>query len=437
MIAGTLTDHPEAASFTRQFQERHVDELGFLIAHRAVQLRLGRWADTDKHERRIAAHLAALGAHGAAALDLATQLLASRDQSTRAGAAYALAALGDDRLRARLFASLAIGVPRAVARALALVPAPALAADLERQVLAGDEALALAAATILGQRGETAIERLLDLAASVGSDTVLAALAIALSRTGSRSAWPALYAAARRNPVDFRLLTAMVVAGDPEGLRRARSSLEQTGGSLAEAATAELSRAIALAGDAADVGLLGAHIVRAPEPVLHALGLLGVPDAVATILPHLESAAAPVRRAAALALETLTGAGLPPGETDTRDKDQEGDKDDDGEVGPDTDLMLQVERSTLPVCTHAGAWRDFWRNNADRFSGARRRFRRGRPWSFVAVIDDLATLPLFLSRRQFEADELAARSGLPPLDAAGPLARQREQLALLRTRLIA
>jgi HEAT repeat protein len=420
MMPGGLANHPEAISFARALQDHHLEEFGFLLGHRAVQLRLGRWRATAKIERRMAAHAAAVAAHGRSALDVAAQALASDDSSLRAGAAYALAALGDAERRVTIFSDPAVGTDDEIVSALALAPTSALVSDIEGHVAAGNDSVALLAAKILGKRRETPLKRLINLVATVDSNAVFAELAVGLARMGSRSAWPVLYSAARRNPLDARVPLAMSVANDPEGPRLARARLARPSGPLTAADRRDLVRAVALGGDASDVALIAIHAREAPADVLPALGLLGYAEAVAAIMPYLESTEGPARRAAGLALETLTGGGLLA--TPLPDEDDNGAPDDE-------DPMVALDASVLPVCTDPAAWRSFWNTNSARFSDRRKRYRRGRVWSAAAALEALRTLPLSLAQRQLEADELSARTGLPTLEADWFLPRQEQHFA--------
>jgi HEAT repeat protein len=425
LIPRGLANHPDAGRFARTLQEAHLDEIGFLLGHRAVQLGLGRWRGIDKIERRVVAHLAAVAAHGRTALEVAAEAFKGDDPSSRAGAAYAIAALGDAARRAELFSAPA-ALDEANFDALALAPSPAFVSDLEGLIGAENEPVALVAARIVGKRRETRLERLLDLAATVESDAVLAALAIGLAKTGSRAVWPVLNAAMRRNPDDARLVFGMVVANDPQGLSLARAWLADSNRPLAARDRNALIRAIAVAGDVHDIHLLAQQAREAPTVALQALGLLGAPGAVDAIMPHLESKDASARRAAGLALELLTRASLPAAVPVAEDEPA----DDELE-----DAVIALEANAFPVCTDPVAWRAYWAANGERFSERAQRYRRGQVWSVAASLDGLSTLPLSLGQRQLESDELAARTGHPAFEGDWPLPRQLQHFDESRTRI--
>jgi len=402
-----LSEHPEAAAFARAFQERHIDEIGQHLERRRLYLARGRWLETAALESRIGSHVAALAAHGPPALDVAAEQLAHVDAVRVAGAAYATAALANRSRFGELLAALARNEDELLVNGLVLVARAEWTLELEQQLGSSSERVACSAAALLARRRETRPELLLQLAATTDSDAALTAIALALSRMDATLARPALVAATRRRR-DANVLAAMVLAGQHEGLQAARRQLDAADVPLSAADAAACARAVVLGGGLDDVDRLVTGLHRAPAEMLGALGALGYVEAVPVMLEHLEHHMPSVRRAAARALTTLTGAALTP--------------DGDG-ASPDP------EGSFDPLCTDPGRWHDYWRSQPHRLTSSRQRYRRGHPWSLAASASALGTLALPLGERQLEADELAARAGTSPLEADWRAARQRAHLA--------
>ena len=409
-----LSEHPAAAAFARAFQERHIGEIGHHLARRRVYLTSGRWLETAALESRIESHVAAIAAHGPPALEVAAEQLSHADAIRVAGAAYAIAALADRSRLGELLASLARHADERLADGLALVARPEWTAELERQLGSSSDRVACSAAALLARRRETRPDLLLQLAATTDSDAALTAIARALSRMDGALARPALVAATRRQ-TDADVFAAMVLAGQLDGLHAARRRLDTSDVPLSGADAVACARAVVLGGGLDDVDRLVTRLHHAPSQLLGALGSLGYVEAVPVLLEHLEHRVASVRRGAARALMTLTGAALTPDAASAPDAPGDGAPDLTGPLGS--------------LCTDRGRWHDYWRSQHHRLTSSRQRYRRGQPWSLAASASALATLALPLDERQLEADELAARAGTAPLEADWRAARQRAHLA--------
>lgn len=183
---------------------------------------------------------------------------------------------------------------------------------------------------------------------------------------------------------------------------------------------------LALGGHETDAEPLLAHLAARPTPVLlRALGRFGHVAALGALLRELGSGDDERVAAAAEALERITGAGMfeiveEPWEVELPP-----------EAAEAGGLPIPTRKVQKPI-VDAARWEAWLRQNAGRLDD-KTRWRGGRPFAPVAIVDELEAKPTPPARRPEAALELAIATSL--VSAFAPddwVARQKRHLAELR-----
>lgn len=246
-----------------------------------------------------------------------------------------------------------------------------------------------------------------------------AAACLAMARMGgqARSAAIVTFAATERQLPD--IVEALLRLRVPNSLELLRWIVKQA---MPEPMHLRL---LGVAGDPSDLPALLAWLVRADEsPMLaaaacDAMGSLGLVDAIDPLIdawgrqPELLCGAA-------LALERITGAGLPTSEV----------LDDDEETEEAAGSMIPA---LYRLCREPEAWRRWWADHRPSFA-AGQRMRAGRPLRADACLVELESEgPVPRLSRELAALELSIRSGTPSeFEADAPADRQKRALAWWR-----
>lgn len=416
----TLREHPEAGAFLREFQERHLSEVEFLLQQRRRLLvaPAGSWLDAEELELRLARHLEAMSASRAVAVDCAHELLTTGDAWQLRAALHTLAALAPELVDIdRLLQSREEDLTHVLlvwAEALALAENPAIADCCARALYDKRPQVRAAAASLLGYRREVASSKLIDLLADEDA-SVRGEAALALARLRHR---PALA------PIES--LLPHEAGGTVEPLARAALML---GSNLALAicrqhcaegqASPSLLRVLGLAGDSQSLPVLrqACKTPELTEAALGAMGLLGLRTAVAELLSQLESEAEPSSRAAARALGLLTGADLK--------QKARGAVPDEVEIEDESPEVEQWSRDPE-------SWQRWWAAHEARFRDGVR-WRHGRPFTLEGCLEELKGAQTPPDTRARAALELALQSRKSfDFEHDWPVLRQRQSLAAWR-----
>jgi len=385
--------------FLREFQEEHLSEVEFLLGQRWRYVRDPeiQWPESISLEYRIEAHLDALRAAGAAALELAREAMDGGDEAQVMAGAYVVASFqeqdGADGLgeAIRTLEETAADLLGVWEEVLVLLEHPRVADRVGALLASPRPEVRAVAARILGRRHEGNAERMLPLLEDASLE-VRSAAVMALARFDYRPAVTAIESLLQYVPVsEWEPLTfAAMCLGSPRALKHCRQAC-QAGGELPSG----FPRLLAMAGEERDLPLLQklcAH-PKLASGAIAAVGILGVPSSVPFLIEHLSSNAIEVRLAAGAALNLITGANL---YVTVRALEEGADKDEPG-------------RMVRFVQTDATTWTGWWDGREPRFSGSRR-FRRGKPLSLGICVEELADPNSPFDVRKRAAQELRIHS---------------------------
>lgn len=405
-----LDRHPELGSFRRMQLRDHVEDLGSLALQRGAILRAPHepWTASEDLERRVATKVAALAVANEGARKLARTLLDEEDdEELRVGAVLVLAALGtqgDHEMLARrwgvldearleewsdaLWLGLAGRGADAFLHVLAQDGAPWRQATLHLLECVGPsprlEWFEILGTRVPGTPEHDALLTWFSTSADVELRGHVAHLAAAMPhRVGS--------------------VELLLRLGHPQAVPHLRYGLAHS------TPLPEVVVLLAMVGDRHDFGFFASLQERAELDLLElaAIGIYGLASAVPVLLAAMERGGAEVRRAAALALHRMTGAGL-----------REERWVEEGEV---QDLLSE----------DADAWQRWWSAHGGRFD-PRTRYRLGAPASPTQILEELLDPRSEQEQRTWACRELAIQRGRPlDLHLAWPVARQRRALARL------
>ncbi len=411
----SLLQHPNISEFLREFQEEHLSELEFLLGQRTRYVHGSEisWTDITDLERRFEAHVDAMRASGAIALELAREAMAGGDEAQLMAGAYVVASFqekdGADGLgeAIRTLEETAADLLHVWEEVLVLSEHPRVAERTNPLLASPRPEVRAVAARILGRRHEGKAERILPLLDD-SSPEVRSAAVMALARLDYRPAVTAIENLLQYVPVsEWEPLTfAALCLGSPRALRHCRQAC-QAGGDI----PAGFPRLLAMAGEERDLPVLQklcSHPKLASQAI-SAVGILGVPSSVPFLIEHLSSDAREVRLAAGAALNLITGANLYVTERALEE----------GADGDEPGAMVR-----LPL-TDATTWTQWWDGHEPRFSGSRR-FRRGKPLSLGICVEELADPSSPFNTRERAAQELRIHSGQAiGFEPDWPIRRQR------------
>jgi uncharacterized protein (TIGR02270 family) len=415
----SLLEHPGAPDFLREFQEEHLSELEFLLGQRFryVQNPEIPWLDVAAVESRIEAHLDAMRAGGAIALELAEEAMTGGDEAQVMAGAHIVASFqeqdGMDGLgeALRTLEETAADLLQVWEEVLVHLEHPRVAERTNPLLASPRPEVRALTARILGRRHEGNAERILPLLDDA-SPEVRSAAVMALARLDYRPAVTAIENLLQYVPVsEWEPLTfAALCLGSPRALRHCREAC-QAGGDLPSG----FPRLLAMAGEERDLPLLQklcSHPKLASRAIA-AVGILGIPSSVPFLIECLSSGALNVRLAAGSALNLLTGANL---SVTARALEEGADGDEPG------------REIHLPN-TDATTWTQWWDGHLPRFSGSRR-FRLGKSFSLGVCIEELADPRNPFEARERAAQELRIHSGQAiGFEPDWPIRRQRAAIA--------
>lgn len=295
-------------AFNRGLYEEHLLEASFLYAQRLAYLKdlEVEWPSLQSIDDRLEAHLDALVVGGESALGLVRSRETERDPGEvhTAIRLFCRHGLKEDALRAVAIipAAAADGITAAAGALRAELP-PQWLEDIVRQLDEGSTASAVFA-HVLGYKRTPVEPQLLRLSGGASGTGGSVEIAWSLGRVGSVASCDALRRmAANTNDPDLARTAAVALlrVGDDWPVASARAS---------GAGTPVHQHVLGLGGDPTSVPLLLTRLGDAPDPsgTILALGLLGDMTAVGPLLALLSDEA--LARPAAIALNTMTGAGL-------------------------------------------------------------------------------------------------------------------------------
>ena len=412
--------------FVRRWARECFEEIGMLGIQRLPVLG-DHWRACKVLEKRLVAAVDALAALGPAAIayiePLAMDAPAADPMRMFAVGMIGGCLEGRDALACaeRVLHRFGAGDPvvaEAFASAMKLGPNP-LAEGMIRSLLESPErGCRPIAVEVLAYRGWLTSEELVALVDEEEPQVLalaLPALAIARHPDLERALTRALAHSDLR--VQEAALKAMALAAYPEAASAARAAAQ---GALGERALVPL----ALVADEDDARWLLQRMRATETPeAIHAIGWVGLVEAVPALITFLESESEDVALAAGAALERMLGANLLESieiqaealeEIDVVDPDPEP-----RPPRPSLDALVSHPRDrapsgspeTLEVPTKDPTrWRAYWAEHGRRFD-PKQRLRRGSPYSPSVSLFELDQLPLSIEDRRRLHQELAARTG--------------------------
>lgn len=408
------------------------DSLEDIASHRTLRRPnpIETWLDQGPFEQRLLEHLDALAALGAPAVPAIPMFLAELDAPDPERAFAAAFALGCIDGYDTLVAAICLvhqadpDTFEGLAEGLALASNPAITQAMVELASARRPDLVAFALDVLHMRGDPADAALPALLERSEPD-VLRRLARALASSGPAEV--ALQALSRMLLADdddlfAEAATSLLVRGDLPVQDTLRAASQGTGARAVHAL--EL---LAWGGSADDARRVAEAALQAPSPrLVRAVGRAGDAASLAPLCALLTDEDEDVAGAAATALERITGAGmretveepwelsLPPAAR---------------ELGPLPTPMRTIER----VPRDPAAWKAYLDEHAETFKGGRK-WRGGKPFSPLAIVDELAFPRTPPDARVEAARELAVVCSSP--FAFRPetwVTLQQEQLAALRS----
>lgn len=309
MSQGPLSDAAALVRFRQEFQEAHLNELGFLLGLREYRLQIeaAGWEALEGPEGRILAHLEAMRAEAHPALSCALACLSEDIPEMWCAAGFAMPALaGGLEPVVEAFVESDSAVRVELARGLRHASSPGLAQALSQRLPSLSEDACADALDVLAFRAEGEQVSLIRLLRHPDM-RVRAAAARACGALGTREVARALADAAEApDEAGTEALAAWMLL-DPLGAHGPCRKACQS-----SRASPRLLQRLAALGQAADLEVLETAAIDldlAPS-ALAAMGILGAPASIPFLLQKLEPAPTPVRAAIAWALERITGAGL-------------------------------------------------------------------------------------------------------------------------------
>jgi uncharacterized protein (TIGR02270 family) len=407
--------------------EEHLDEAGFLYRRWEAALRSPAVALADVAfgpEEVLLAQLDALaGAGGLTADRLLVPALAGDDEGKAFAAAFVLAARAEGvPLVLEALAEAAPPVRAAMERALQVLPAPDLGAQLRAQMEKAAPVARLAIAGALIARREdtgTAVRAWID--SPDTSEAVLGLRAMLVLGKSSEAHRVAGMLRSREPQVRAAAMEVGVIMGLREAWSACERAVAERGAEFAVAA-----RLRALSGDAEAVKPL---LEASAEPRLarHAVLALGLTGRVAAADALLELMGGSLGRLAGEAFCAITGLRMEgayvaeePPEREEPIPFEEEDLEADLVPGPEA-------RLPLPDGEAVARW---WKTERRRFDSGRR-YLRDRPFTCGVLLEEIASGPM--RRREALALELAIRArGQAQIDAFALSARQRAEIESAR-----
>jgi uncharacterized protein (TIGR02270 family) len=406
----TLRAHPGANAFLREFQERHLAEVEFLLEQRKRVLRGPRnsWVDAEAPELRVSRHLDAMRASLHLAVDCAQEALVGDELQFRAGM-HVLAALApeqvgiDSVVNARettLSAVLASWV-----EALSQSSNPGAAQTALRATADPRAPVRASATAVLGYRRAGPPSKLLELLSDEDA-AVRGEAALALARLHHRPALAAIESLlARTSTIEAEpLARAALMLGSRQALPLCRQHCS-TG-----SPPPQFLRLLGLAGDTKALPILRRSWGQ-PELVeasLDAMGVLGLGSVVPALMSQLESTNPQYRIAAANALGLLSGAALKEKVRVSIDS-----------IEDDEEVLEEERWSHSPT-----AWRRWWDGHGTLLR-ADWRWRHGHPLGLVSCLAELKHKSTPQESRVRIALELALQSQSSfDFEADWPVTRQ-------------
>lgn len=186
-----------------------------------------------------------------------------------------------------------------------------------------------------------------------------------------------------------KALFANLMAGDPDSLQKARKHA-----GLHPEQTVRLPLYLACSGDCRDYpAIVQCLLFEASKPyAIKALGIMGLKKAIPLLIERLSQEEWEMQKLIADSLELITGAGL---------------------ARPDPDVSEGPEGYEYEVVVETGwgiIWSDWWEKNSRRFDPDMR-YRRGKPCTLTAAIDEMEYPMGNYWSRQYAYYELRIRSG--------------------------
>lgn len=403
---------PAERRFARGIYQEHLEEAAAVYALRQTLTREpGRpWHAATDLERRLAVNLAALEP-GVPLIDDLLEAAFENGEPSEVFAATALwcALERHDRLAAAMAADQEEADRVAFSEALCYFARPSFQAALQKALNADQLPAVAVAAQVVGFRR-------FPCQVTLSADDTQAPVwkAWALGRLQG----PVAEIAPAAEHLD-RCRDAQAAVFALSLLRRGRSAvLAQVRARLGEASWPAL--VLAIAGEAADVArlVLQCHQQPATPETTLALGLLGDPSAVRTLLNVLDRTEQDaVAEAAALALFLITGADLD--EQVFVDEPMENDEHWDTTIAAEnaTPGLARALRTYTRVAQDGDVWRNWWANNGSRFESGRR-YRRGALLHPRLLVADLTDTLLPPSQRTLIYEALVVRYQCPvPFEA--------------------
>lgn len=395
------SSNPPRAYFSWEMRQEHLDDLISLYFQRkALQKDVEiPWYRVAEPEQRILNHLDAVMVNGATSIwAIASGLLGEEEGAVFVGA-LVLTSLdgtkGLDSIRQSVSAQKVLNL-RGLCEALKHCPHRDISSLLREWIRSqGTDSIRIIALESLGYRREGDIQELNSLLNDESMD-VRAQAANGLRRLRGRSALYGIESSLNHTASvpQEEVLLASLCLGSRIGLDRCRRLIKEN---VTQQRT--ISCLMGMSGGHTDIGLWRNCDTAAQDNAILFLsaGILGCVEVIPLLMKALSSEHEGVRIAAAQGLELITGAGIReelPGA---------------GEI-PEEESSQTVELQKPRPSTKKTEWELWWNTNGSRFA-SHVRWRKGEPFHFGLLIDELAGEGSTYLGRLHAYLELVIRSG--------------------------
>ncbi|MBI9089323.1 MAG: HEAT repeat domain-containing protein [Desulfobacterium sp.] len=399
--------------FTRDLYQEHLEEIGFLLfqCKDLFDDMDVNWPKIKAFEKRLDAHLDAIQVGGPPAFKCVTLFLSDDDEDNIFAAAYTLTSMEYDRDGENI--DLVIkslidsydtednDLSAIYVKALKYGQNPLIKDKLEALLTHEQFSIQATAVEILTYRREGDPAKVVELVRSPEPALRVAAIHF-LGWAGHRDVLPFLkrFLSHTRDPNWEKLVLASLQLGSATGLNHARTACQSE-----STVTEHLPLYIALAGDLTDLNLLISTLCfqKLNNTVVEGIGVIGDVKAIPILIEKLKTEDEKLKLKIAYSLELITGAGL----TEEHVVEDE---------GVDVNAMSPEQ------------WTQWWQANQNRFD-SNTRWRRGKPFTLGACIEEMTDPKRRYCERQRAYLELIIRSGVYiPFEADWFIPKQQEAI---------
>lgn len=399
--------------FARDLYQEHLEEIGFLLfqCKDLFDDMDVNWPKIKDFEKRLESHLDAVKVGGPPAFECVKLFLSDDDEDNIFAAAYTLTSMeyGRDGENLDLIIKTLIDSYDDENNDLSIIYVKALKYGQNPRIKDKLEALLnheqfniqAVAVDILTYRREGDPAKVVELVRSPEPELRVAAIYF-LGLAGHRDLLPFLkrFLSHTLDPNWEKLVLASLQLGSVAGLNYARSACESE-----STVTENLPLYIALAGDLTDLNLLinTLSFQKLNNTVIEGIGIIGNVKAVPILIEKLKTEDEKLKLKITHSLGLITGA------------------------GPTEEHVVEDEGGDV-ITMPPEQWIQWWQANQNRFD-SNKRWRRGKPFTLGACIQEMADPKQRYCQRQRAYLELIIRSGVHiPFEADWFIPKQQEAI---------